>query len=241
MKAILIIQARMGSSRLPGKVLLPLGDTIVLDYVVSRSRLINGVSEVIVATSDREQDQSIADWCAINAVTCFRGSEDDVLNRFIQAADPYQPDYIFRVTGDSPFLDYELANLMMMRIRKESADLVVLKGGHVLGSAVELITYRALKYIDANGLETRHREHVTYYAYENPEAFRLTDVTVPEELRHAELRITLDTPEDYRMLKEAAARHANDPLVPTRKVVQFLLRHPEVAYINAHIRQKPVV
>lgn len=238
---VLIIQARMGSSRLPGKVLLPLGDSCVLDYVVRRCRLVEGVSEVVVATSVLEADNAIADWCASNGVACFRGPEDDVLARFIQCAARYDADYVIRVTSDCPFIDYELGNVMMAEMAKAPADLTNWVGGITIGLPMELISFRALQYIDQHGKEPRHREHVTYYAYEFPEQFQAVKIPVPVDLHAPQLRITLDTPEDYEMLKQVAAHFRGDPTVSSRQVIRYLLEHEKVAAINAHVRQKPVI
>jgi len=240
-KTVLIIQARMGSSRLPGKVLMPLGDRCVLDYVVSRCRLVKGVSEVVVATSVRESDQAIVDWCASRGVACFRGPEEDVLARYLQCAVHYEADYVIRVTSDCPFIDYELGNVMMAEMAKSPADLTNLTGGITIGLPMELISVRALQYIDRHGKEPRHREHVTYYAYEYPEQFQAVKIPVPKELHAPQLRITLDTIEDYEMLKRVASHFAGNPTIPSRDVIRYLLAHEDVAAINAHVRQKPVI
>ncbi|MFC5469737.1 cytidylyltransferase domain-containing protein [Cohnella suwonensis] len=241
MKTILIIQARMGSTRLPGKVLHSLGDTVILDYVVGRCKQIRNVDEVIVATSTLEQDQAIVDWCCDHGVACFRGSEDDVLSRYVKCAESYRPDYVIRVTSDCPFIDYELGNAMMEEMKRSLADVAILEGDLPRGLPMELISYRALKFIDKHGHEARHREHVTYYAYEYSEQFQVMKLQLPEGLRHPDLRITLDTSEDYEMLTRVADRFRGDPLVSSREVIRYLLDHPEVARINAHIQQKPVI
>lgn len=232
----------MGSSRLPGKILKPLGDSVVLDYVVSRCRFVEDVAEVIVATSTLEQDDAVEQWCLLNDVACFRGSEDDVLARYYECALPYQPvDYVIRVTADCPFVDYELANEVIATMEKNPADIVLLNGRLPRGLAVEMISFSTLEFIFENGREPRHREHVTYYAYEYPEQFRATTLTMPEVRQHPELRITLDTEEDYRLCQAIAEHFYGDKLVPSQTVVNFLLEHPEVAELNAHIVQKPVI
>lgn len=238
---VLIIQARMGSTRLPGKVLLPLGNSCVLDYVVSRCRQVKGVSEVVVATSTLASDDAIADWCASRSVACFRGPEDDVLTRFIQCATQYDADYVIRVTSDCPFIDYELGNMLMAEMMKSPADLTNLTGGITIGLPMELISVRALQYIDLHGKASRHREHVTYYAYEYPAQFQAVKIQVPEGLHEPQLRITLDTMDDYEMLKRVAEHFKGDMTVSSRAVIQYLLAHEDVASINAHVRQKPVI
>jgi len=241
MRTIVIIQARMGSSRLPGKVLMPLGEYCELDYVVTRCRLIEGIDEVIVATSTLLGDDPIAEWCRINNTVCFRGSEDDVLSRYYDCAVKYAPEYIIRVTADCPFIDYVLAGQVVSAMYHSPADLVTLNGMLPRGLSVEMFAFQALERIHRIGKEHRHREHVTYYAYEYPDQFRSVSVEVPDELRHPELRITLDTPEDYALLQAVAQAFPKRKDIVSSEVVRYLVTHPEVAVLNAHIEQKPVI
>jgi len=241
MNIIAIIQARMGSSRLPGKILKPLGSADVLTYVVERCKKINGIAEVIVATSTLPQDDQVEDWCKVNGTAYFRGSEEDVLNRYVQAAIKYQPDYVIRVTADCPFVDYGLASEMVEKICKSPSDFMSIQGELPRGLAVELFSYKALQYIHEHGMEHRYREHVTYYAYEYKDEFSWTSVKASEEIQQTQLRITLDTDEDYELCKEIAAHFVDDLFVLSSEVVKFLLENPNVAAINSHIEQKPVV
>jgi spore coat polysaccharide biosynthesis protein SpsF len=242
MKTIAIIQARMGSSRLPGKVLMPLGETCVLDYIVSRTRMIAGVAEVVVATTTDGRDDAIADWCASKGVAVYRGSETNVLSRFLEAAAPRQPDTVIRVTADNPFFDYETASRCVELGAAERADLVRFEPDcYPLGMAVELVDYEALRKIGRLATEPRHLEHVTLYAYEHPEQFRIVRAPVPEALRHPELRITMDTEEDYQLMRAVASAFPGMKAVSTAEVVSFLLTRPELVRLNRHIEQKPVV
>ncbi|ALA70056.1 acylneuraminate cytidylyltransferase [Geobacillus stearothermophilus 10] len=241
MKTIIIIQARMGSSRLPGKVLMPLGNTVVLDYVVSRCQRVKEIDDVIVATSTLPQDDAVESWCKQHHVSCFRGSEDDVLARYYECAKPYQPDYVIRVTADCPFVDYELANQIIEAMKAEPSDIVIVEGDLPRGLVVEMVSFPALEYIYHHGKEPRHREHVTYYAYEFPDEFKRTLVQAPKDICQPQLRITLDTEEDYQLCKAVANHFRGDRLVRSHEVVQFLLNRPDVARLNAHVRQKPVV
>ncbi|OEH87029.1 acylneuraminate cytidylyltransferase [Desulfuribacillus stibiiarsenatis] len=232
----------MGSTRLPGKVLLPLGQTNVLNYVVTRCKEIQGISKVIVATSHLDQDQPIVDWCRTNDILYFRGSEDDVLDRYYQCALEYNPDYVMRVTADCPFLDYHLASNMVDAIQESTTeiDIVTLLSPIPRGMPVEIISFESLQYIHNHGKESYHREHVTYYAYENPSTFHMHGINVDTHKNHPELRITLDTPEDYLLCQEIVKEFPDDILVPADKVIEFLLMHPEIVALNAHIEQKVV-
>ncbi len=241
MNIIAIIQARMGSSRLPGKILKPVGDTDVLSYNIARCRAIKGLSEVVVATSTLPQDDLIVQWCQNQGVTYFRGSEDDVLDRYVQCAKVYKPDYVMRVTSDCPFVDYEMASEMVALMERERKDVMLLEGDLPRGLAVELISYETLLTINERGKEPRHREHVTYYAYEFKEQFETVSYQVPENRQAPKTRITLDTEEDYAMLVKVAAHFNDNLLVSSVEVINFLRKNPDVAAINAHIEQKPVV
>lgn len=242
MKTIIIIQARMGSSRLPGKILKPLGDSVVLDYVVSRCKQVEDTADVIVATSILGQDDAVEQWCLSNGVKCFRGSEEDVLARYYNCALQYQPvDYVIRVTADCPFVDYETATEVVAEMTKSPADIMLLEGEKPRGLVVEMISFSALEYIYNKGYEPRHREHVTYYAYEFSQQFKASKLTVSEDIQHPELRITLDTEEDYSLCKAVADHFQGDKLISAKAVVKFLVEHPEVSKLNAHIEQKPVV
>lgn len=241
LKTIIIIQARMGSSRLPGKILKELGNSVVLDYVVSRCRRIKKTDEVIVATSTLPQDDAVEQWCLNNNVQYFRGSEDDVLARYYECALQFHPDYVIRVTADCPFVDFELADDIIAEMERNPADIALLSGSLPRGLASEMISFSALEYIYKNGHEPRHREHVTYFAYEFSQKFQSITITVPSEKQHPELRITLDTEEDYQLCKAVANYFQTNKLISSQKVVDFLLDHPEIARLNAHIEQKPVV
>ncbi|KQL50090.1 acylneuraminate cytidylyltransferase [Brevibacillus choshinensis] len=240
MKVIVIIQARMGSTRLPGKIMLPLGSTVVLDYVVSRSKQIGGVTDVIIATSTSDKDTPIWEWCKKNQVSCFRGSEEDVLSRFYDCATAYQPDYFIRVTSDCPFLDYQMMNQIMKQVEEQPVDFVFVNGALPRGLEAEIASFSALETMNRVAREAKYREHVTYYAYEHKHQFQTTSFQAPISLCHPEIRITLDTEDDY-LLCHAVAQHFNgDLLVPSQSIVDYLLEHPELAQINSHVKQKDI-
>ncbi|WP_338652591.1 glycosyltransferase family protein [Lysinibacillus sp. Y5S-8] len=240
MKTITIIQARMGSTRLPGKVLMPLGEKDVLSFVVARCQKIVGVNEVIVATSQLSQDDVIEDWCIKNEITCFRGSEKDVLDRYVKCAKIYQPNYVMRVTSDCPFVDYEIGSDMLALAKETGVEVIDIIEKLPRGLAVEVISYDALCRIYNVGREERHREHVTYYAYEFQDEFTRVGYKPSVNRQYPNLRITLDTEEDYALCR-AVANHFNDELVSSAEVVSFLIETPNIANLNAHIEQKPVI
>lgn len=240
MKTIVIIQARMGSSRLPGKILTSLGKHDVLKYVVERCRKIEGITDVVVATSVLPQDDVVEQWCIANEISYYRGSEEDVLDRYVQCAKEYHPDYIMRVTADCPFVDYEMASELVKQIERHPVDIIDVQGELPRGLAVELISYEALCRIHKVGTESRHREHVTYYAYEFRDQFQRCTYEAPSNRCYPELRITLDTEEDYQLMIEIDD-HFQDVYVSSQRVIQFLLENQEIAQLNKYIQQKPVI
>ncbi|WP_322923982.1 glycosyltransferase family protein [Paenibacillus campi] len=242
MKIIIIIQARMGSTRLPGKVLMPLGNTSILDYVVQRCRKINHVEHIVVATSTNQQDNRIAEWCNLHQIACYRGSEEDVLARYYECALQYDPDYIIRVTSDCPFLDYDLANHTIDCMLEQRVDIVINRQQEQLtrGLAIELISFAALKKIYEQSTATRHREHVTYYAYEYMGEFEHIAIDLPQSILRPEIRLTVDTPEDYEVCRILANELEDSVSRPSEDFVNYVIAHPDINNINAHIKQKPV-
>lgn len=241
MNKVIIIQARMGSSRLPGKVLKPLGNSVVLDYVVTRCLEVKGIDEVVVATSSLKTDDVIAKWCKNNGVAYYRGPVDDVLARYYECAKEYRANYIVRVTADCPFLDYKLAGDLVGLVEKAKVDFYVIEGDLPLGLKVSMISFSSLEYIHNQGTEKRHREHVTYYANEYPEKFKYAYLKTDKEYHNPHLRLTLDTEEDYDLCKIVAKIFSNNKLVPSLKIINYLNDNQDIATLNAHVKQKPVI
>jgi spore coat polysaccharide biosynthesis protein SpsF len=242
MKTVAIIQARMSSTRLPGKVLLPLGDETVLGQVVRRVKLCRRVDEVIVATTDAPDDGAIVRECGQIGVGWYRGSLTDVLGRYHGAARAAGAEVVARVTSDCPLFDPTVLDSMMERfcgLRQNGAGVDylsnTLKRRYPRGLDAEVFTFAALDKAQAEARADFEREHVTPYFYRHPELFRLSSYEGAED--HAGERWTLDTPEDYQML-QAVYRELGGGIFSTAAVLNFLKRHPEVGRLNAHIEQK---
>lgn len=205
-----IIQARMGSTRLPGKVLRPIAGRPLLAHVVGRLRLSRHRPQMVIATSTEAADQAIVDWCQIQTppVLCFRGDEADVLDRYLSCARQFGFDQIVRLTADNPFTDIEeLDRLIDMHLAGRYAYSHSF-GMMPLGVGAEVMSLAALDASHRLGHEPHHREHVNEYIQENPDRFPTAVLDVPESKRAADLRLTVDTPEDWRracLLAEAAS------------------------------------
>lgn len=241
MKAAAIIQARMTSSRLPGKVLMPLGNRPMLQLVIERLQRSETLSDIIVATSAEEADDPIVDLCADLAVPVARGSRDDVLARFAGALYLTEADTVVRVTADCPLIDSALIDKALAVFEAERPDHLSCgsDGGYPRGINAEIVARAALEIAAREAAEAFEREHVTPFLYTRPDRFRLLKMEAPQELRRPDYRITVDEPADLAMMEALIEGIGGDPLaISLDDVVTFLDGHPEVAAINGGVHQK---
>ena len=230
MRTVAVIQARMGSTRLPGKVLRPLAGRSALAHVIERVRACPLVHEVVVATTDQPRDDAVVEQARSLGVRTFRGSEEDVLSRVYHAAG--RADVVVRVTADCPLFDPDLLARMLVRFheRRAAGDGVDYLSNTVVrtyprGLDAEIVTFEALERAFREAADPYEREHVTPYIYRHPESFRVEAFTGDRDLSH--LRWTLDTEEDYRSLAEVyAALSRPDGPFPMQAVLDLLARRP---------------
>lgn len=244
MKVAAIIQARMGSTRLPGKVLRLLGNTTVLGHVVRRVQRASNVDAVVVATTNSNRDDAIIEEARRLGAGVYRGSEDDVLSRYRHAAQQVAADVVVRVTADCPLLDPEVlqgmvARFLEQRRRGARVDYLsnTLERTFPRGLDVEVFTYEALARADAEARDAAEREHVTPYLYRHPELFRIEQYR--GGLDRSDLRLTLDTPEDWALLEAVFSRLGTpDGMFSTGDVLELIGREPRLRALNAHVAQK---
>jgi spore coat polysaccharide biosynthesis protein SpsF len=234
-----VIQARAGSTRLPGKVFADLGGRPVLEWVVRAARAASQVDEVIVATSTLPGDDAVADLARSLGAPVVRGSEDDVLSRFVVALDAHPADALVRLTADCPLLDPTLIDAVAGAwAAAPSHDYVstVLVRCLPRGLDVELVSAQALRAVDRTA--TGHdRVHVTSALYADPTAYRLLGLCVTPPAN--DLRVTLDTSQDLVLLRALVALLADAP--PSwRDVVAALRARPDLVAVNAGVQQKPI-
>ena len=194
----IIIQARMGSTRLPGKVLKQIGDKNLLEHILFRLTKLSHKVQVVIATSDLEQDDKLEDFCKTNNISCFRGSEENVLERYYLCAKENNFEHIVRLTGDNPFIDIEeLDNLIALHVDSKSdysRSFAVLPKG--VGS--EIFTLTALEQSYLYGKKENHLEHVNEYIEENEDKFNILELKVSDKKNRPEISLTVDTPDDYK-------------------------------------------
>ena len=235
-RSVAIIQARMGSSRLPGKVLMDLAGYPVLFHVVQRSSQM-GTDLVLVATSSRPADDPIANLCDHHAWPCFRGSEEDLLDRYYQAAREYDAEHVIRVTADNPLVCPTQARVVLSHHLSESADYTHMEG-LPLGASVEVIFFPALERAWREARRPEEREHVTPYLYKSG-LFKQERLHAPVELRAPELRLTVDEQDDLELMRRIYARlYHEDDIISLNDVVALLRSEPALALLNAHVVQR---
>jgi spore coat polysaccharide biosynthesis protein SpsF len=231
-----IIQARMGSTRLPGKVLLELNSKPVLEYVVRRSQAAASVGRVVVATTDQPGDDPIESFCVDNSICLVRGDSDNVLSRYLKAAELFPCDNIVRITADCPLTDPGILDGMLAVHQVASADYTanLISPTFPVGFDAEIVKTEVLKKVGKLAELKSHLEHVTLYIRENLSEF----VTCNYELgkRLPEYRLTLDRQQDYDALQALFEFIPdNDFLFSFYEVVEILRQHPEIGKINAGI------
>jgi spore coat polysaccharide biosynthesis protein SpsF len=237
----IIVQARMGSTRLPGKVLKPIGMRPMLLYQLERLRRVALAQQIVVATTMQGEDDAIVRFCAAEGVSCTRGSESDVLLRYHEAASKSGATVIVRVTSDCPLIDPELIDHAIATYLEagQRYDYVsnMLEPTWPYGMAVEVLSSDALATANRHARDPSEREHVTPYIYWRPREFRIRSLTREPNLSHH--RWTVDTPEDFDLISRIIAHlYARRPDFGMTHVLQLLDRNPDWLQINSHVPQR---
>ena len=228
----------MGSSRLPGKVLMELAGQTVLFHVVQRT-LQMGTDLVLVATSSQPADDAVAEVCDRYAWACFRGSENDVLDRYYQAACEHKAEHIVRVTADNPLVCPTQAKLALQHHRERESEYTHIEG-LPLGAAVEIISFPALERAWREARRPEEREHVTPYLYRHG-FFKLETLSASENVKAPELRLTVDVEDDLKLMRRIYAQlYREGEIIPLRDVVALMRAEPALASLNAHVLQRLV-
>jgi spore coat polysaccharide biosynthesis protein SpsF len=203
MRTIAVIQARMGSTRLPGKILEPIEGRPLLAWTVAAVRAVPEIDDVVLATSDRPEDDAVLEAMRDLDVRVHRGSVHDVLRRVADAVRALEPDVVLRQTGDNPFVDPEVMSAQLVRLDEGPFDYVGI-AGLPLGIGGEGVRAEALWIADREATEPADREHVLPFVYARPERFAIGSLTEPPAWRHP--RYTVDTLADLAFARAVAAR-----------------------------------
>lgn len=238
MRIVAIIQARMGSQRLPGKALKDIGGETMLARVVRRTRRASLIDEVIVAITKELADNILVAECRRIHVFFFRGTEEDVLDRYFRAAGAYKAETVVRITSDCPLIDPGVVDRVIGCFLDKRADYASnsLVRTYPRGLDTEIMTVEALGRAWREATERYQRMHVTPYIYENPNLFRIISITGKDDYSHH--RWTVDEQEDLDFVRTVYARLGNDDTFTWRDVLALLKEEPSLAEINRNIRQK---
>lgn len=238
-KAVAIVQARMGSTRLPGKVMRKIMGRTVLEHVIRRVRGSQLVDEIVVATTESSSDNVIVEEAQRCGVLTFRGSEDDVLSRYYFSAKEVSAETVVRITSDCPLIDPFIMDQVVALFFRENADFAsnTRKPRCPLGLDTEVFTFDSLEKAHFHAKEARQREHVTPYIFGNPQVFKV--VQLENSRDYSFYRWTLDTADDFKLI-EKVYRHLykEDRIFYFPEILCLFEKHPELIKINAHVKQK---
>lgn len=242
MNIIVIIQARMGSSRLPGKVLMDLEGKSVLEHVIQRLKNSKMINDIIIATSNKEIDNRIVELCNLINIKCFRGSEDNVLERYYKCAKEYNGDIIVRVTSDCPLIDSKVLDEMLEFYLNNKYKFITNAGNekyrtYPRGLDIEIFSFELLERAYLNSSQLYEQEHVTPYIYEN----ECSIFYYKNSIDYSSYRLTLDTKEDYLLIKTIYNKLYKDSHeFYMNEIIQLLNENPELLDINKNIKQKSI-
>lgn len=241
-RVIATISARMGSTRLPGKVLMPLLGEPVLERIIERLKHGKYFDDIIVATSTNSGDDAIEKFCTERGYKYYRGSENDVLARVYETAKLCDADIVYRGMGDSPLVDPHIVDDLIERLNEGGYDLVSNEMGEYAvpdGFDATVFTMKALEEGYHEATHPEMREHVTVHIKTDPSRYKVLTLKAEGEMFAPDLRLTLDTKEDYEVISNVF-----EALYPTNSdfsaldCIHYLREHPEVAKINSTIVQK---
>jgi spore coat polysaccharide biosynthesis protein SpsF len=244
MNVVAVIQARMGSSRLPGKVMLPLASEHVIIHDVSRVDAAQQVDETVVATSTKTQDDIVTRYASRGGASVFRGSESDVLGRMLGAAREADADIVVRVTGDCPLVAPEVIDAIVERLLETEADYVSsgLERTFPRGLGAEAFTFDSFETVGRKASKPYEREHVTTYYQEYPDQFDIENVestaVFHDERYHdrTDLRLTLDEADDYELFRRVYDGLDWTGIIDVRDAINYIDEY-DLANINNHVQQ----
>lgn len=242
MRTVAIIQARMGSTRLPGKVLKKICGKPVLEHIIDRLKRVPSLDDIVVATTIAEIDTPIVEFAQKTGVNCYRGSEENVLDRYIKAAEMCRAHLVIRITGDSPLIDPTTIERIILAAKETGAEYVSNDPSiSAIHEGFELVSLPALKKTEEMATEQYYREHVTIFIRENPGLFNCHFIAHDPDFVGHGYRISVDNVADLSFMREIYDRlYRPGEIVDLKEVVSLLKEHPEIREINRHIKQKDV-
>ena len=224
-RVVAVVQARMGSSRFLGKMMAKLGDQELMSWVLTRVCDAKELDQVVLATSTSGDDDQLVEVASNFKVMVVRGSQDDVLDRFVQASRESKADLVVRVCADNPFVAAEEIDRLVVAHKSGSFDYSCnhqqrLGNRYADGFGAEVVSTSLLNEISKLTTQTTHREHVTSYVWDNSAKFRIQAVMAPSDLAFPEIKLDIDTPEDLQKLNQFVQKYAITTACSAAKIVQ---------------------
>ena len=234
-----IIQARMGSTRFPGKSLRPIAGLPLLEHIIIRLKQVPEIDLILLAIPEKESESPLIELAHELKIPVFQGSEEDVLDRFVKAGESVQTEQVIRVCGDNPLIDIPLLRSLIKSHLLDKADYTLPQGPVPLGSSCEVVRFEALKKVNALAESSMYREHVTTWFHEHPSSFKVKHVRPPDYLRDHDFRLTVDTDQDFQIMDELFKNlpHSPDSPLALNTVIDYLIAHPKTAALNINIPQ----
>jgi spore coat polysaccharide biosynthesis protein SpsF (cytidylyltransferase family) len=238
-RILIVVQARLASTRLPRKVLMDIGGATLLDRQMRRLHTVRAADGIVVATTDRPEDEEICRACRALGVPAFVGSSEDVLGRYLACADVNGAEAVVRVTGDNPLVDPAIIDEIIGLWRERGCDYInnIHLEGSVKGTGSELVATEALRTCDRRSESPYHREHVTTYMKDHLEEFSCHKYVPAADICRPDYSVSVDRIEDLEVVRRVYANFGFRDDVTTAEVVAFLDAHPEVRRINDDFRE----
>lgn len=237
---VAIIQARLGSTRLQGKVLRPLSGKPLIEHIIKRIQAVNEIDRIVLAIPSAESEKPLERIAEQMGVQCASGPEEDVLERFIQAGDYCNATHIVRVCGDNPLVDTTLMRSLILQHSNTAADYTFCSEPIPLGTGSEVAKLSTLKQIAQKTKQSAYREHVTTYFHDHADSFHIERVPAPPYLRAKNFRLTVDTEKDFHLIDQLYQKFCSpsQSSLDLEEILNFLESNPELASHNADIAQK---
>ena len=223
MNVVAIIQARMGSTRLPGKVMKKIGEKPILEILINRLKKSQYIDEIIIATTLNKVDKQITALSKKLGIKCYCGSENDVLDRYLKTAEKFNAEVIVRVTADNPLTDPVIVDKLIDKHLKSESDYTYCNDLPV-GVSVEVFNKSTLKKLSIKDLSPVEKEHVTLYIKSNPQKFKIAEFN--SNLNFKDIRLTVDTPKDLKLINLIYNHFKSLEGVTTKDIINFFEENP---------------
>lgn len=241
MRIVATIEARMASSRFPGKVMHEIVGVPMLGHLITRLEASETITEIVVASTTRSEDDAIEEYCRSRGTAVFRGAVEDVMGRVAQAAASRAADVIVETTGDNPLLDPQIVDVLVETYLANTADYVsnVVVPSYPDGMDVQVFSLDTLMRSEKVTKDLLDREHVTRHIRQHPTQFPRINVIAPRPLRRPDLCVTVDVPTDMEVVRGALeALYSPTGVFTCAELIAFLDRNPEIAGLNALVERK---